>query len=304
MKNRFALFAAAGVAIASASAAHAATSFLSEWNLILAGDLTTTSETDASTIIGGNLTGTSNYSVHFVSASDNTGLAVGGNVLSGNLQINNGGDFRLTGANVGGGAINLNGGGSLISDPAVPARVASLIAQAQSAQTYFAGLTANGSVDGGGNFNAVPTLIGADNVAVYSINGSQIESLGGINLSFGSATTVIINYYADNGMHVADLTAPPNFTGGFGSQSNSSKILWNFVDATTININNNFNGAILAPDAHINLTGGGINGSVVAASMYMTAEVRQNLYTGHMPAPGAGVALAIAGLGLAGRRRR
>lgn len=292
-------------ALIAASGASAANSFLSQWNLIVGGNLTNSSEVQGSAIIGGNLSGTSNYSTQLVTAPGNTGLAVGGNITSGNMQINSGGNFRIAGANTGGGNINRNGGGAYINDPTVTSTISSLMNQARSTQTYYAGLIANSTFNSNGNqgtFNSTPSMIGSDNVAVFSINASQVANLGdSVNINLGSATSIIINV---NGQGAAvDFSSPPNMVGNF-NQSNSSKIVWNFLNTPTLTINNNFSGAVLAPDTHLNLTGGGINGTVVVASMTMNSVVRRNLYVGHIPAPGASVALVLAGAGLAIRRRR
>ena len=69
-------------------------------------------------------------------------------------------------------------------------------------------------------------------------------------------------------------------------------------------MNNSFNGAALAPFADLQLTGGGMNGSVVVDNVsVMNAEIRNFNYTGFVPAPGAGALIAL-GLCLAGSRRR
>jgi len=276
-------------------------SILSDWNLIVANNLNTTSETDGSALIGGSVLGTSNYSTHSVTASNGDGLAVGGNIGAGiNIQINNGGNLRISGSVLG--AVNYNGGGGLINDPGVPAMVSAAMAEAQSISAYLSTLTPNGSVDGAGNMNAVPTLLDGQLVAVYSITQAQFNVLGQLNLNFGAAQSVIINFiHSGNG--IADLIAPPNIIGGF-NQANSSKILWNFGDATSLLVNNSFNGAALAPFADLQLTGGGMNGSVVVDNVsVMNAEIRDFNYTGFLPAPGAGALLAL-GLGFAGTRRR
>lgn len=290
---------AVGAVLAAGTVAQAG--YINEWNLIVRNDLFTTSETDASALIGGSLMGTSNFATHFVSASNGDGLAVGGNIGAGiNAQINNGGNLRIAGSVLG--TANLNGGGSQINDPGVSSMITGAFNEANALSAYFAGLTANGTVDGGGNMNAVPANIGGDLVAVYTLNQTQVNSLGQLNLNFGAADTVIINFVPGPG-GVADLIAPPNIIGGF-SQANSSNILWNFPGTTSLLVNNSFNGAVLAPDADLQLTGGGINGSVIVDSVsVMNAEIRQNLYTGHIPAPG-GAAAALLGIGLASARRR
>ena len=307
MRHRSLLISAISVA-SLACAAHAG-SVLTDWNVIVRGNVFSTSEVDGSALIGGNLGGSaSNYAVQGVTASNGDGLAVAGNIGV-NVQINNGGNLRLGGAAFG--AVNLNGvGGTQINDSAVSSMVTSAINQVVAMQASLSSLAANGTIDGAGNMNASPTNIGGANVAVYSFNISTIQSFGQLNLNMGSADTVILNVTSNNG--VIDLVAPPNLLGGF-NQNNSSKILWNFVDATEITVNNTFNGALIAPDADLRILGGAINGTVVVGSIsQQDAEIRRHTYTGWLPPQDeppviplpAGGAMAMAGLFAIGARRR
>lgn len=296
-------------AIAVASSAQCA-SVLSDWNLIVRHDLHGTSEVDGSALVGGNVSGTMNYSVKGVTASSGDGLAIGGNLSAGAIaNINNGGNLRIAGSMLG--IRNLNGGGSQINDAGVNSLVSSAFTEVVALQSALASLTSNGMIDGAGNMNASPVSVNGANVAVYSFNIATIQALGQLNLNFGAADTVVLNVTSDNG--VVDLVAPPNLIGGF-SQSNSSRIIWNFVDATEVVVNNTFNGALLATDADLRVLGGGINGSVVVNSVsQLDAEIRRYNYNGWLPPedemppavplPGAG-ALGFAGLLAVGARRR
>lgn len=296
--RRAALAAASSIALAAPALAAGP---LSEWNLIVHNDLKSTSEVDGSALIGGSITqGTSNYSTQGVTALNGAGLAVGGNINAGvTVNINNGGSLRIGGSVVG--IANRNGGGALINDPGITAQVNDIFTQLSTTSLALASLAPNGSVSGDGNMNAVPTLIDGQLVAVYSFTNASIQSLGQLNLNFGSANSVIINVSSTAGL--IDLISPPNIIGGF-NQANSSRILWNFFDATSVIINNSFNGALLAPGADLKLLGGGINGAVAVNNIsQQSAEIRRFNYTGYIPAPGASSILAAAGL-FAARRRR
>jgi choice-of-anchor A domain-containing protein len=292
----------ASIAILSAVAGTSAADVFSDWNLVVRNNLNITSEVDGSALIGGSVFGTSNYAVQGVTSSTGDGLVVGGNLESGsNYQINNGGNLRISG-NVNGNA-NLNGGGSTIVDPAVTNMVNNAMLQASNLSTYFSGFGATGSIDNAGNMSASTVAVDAQDVAFYNITQADVTGLGQLNLNFGSADTVVINFDAATSGGIADFNAPPNLIGDF-NQNNSTRILWNFLNTTQLNINNSFSGAILATDAQLNLTGGGINGSVFVDSVgIMNAEIRRHTYTGAVPTPSTFALLGMSGLVIARRRR-
>lgn len=278
--RRLAVCAASWLVVWAASCGAAQASLLQDWNLIVRTNLQSTSEVDGSALVGGNVTGASNYSVQGVTAPDGAGLAVGGNVGPSPLNINHGGDLRLTGSKLG--PVNLNGGGSLINDPAIPATVAAQFAYLYGLTTALDTLPANGILDGAGNMNAAPAFLDGQWVAVYNLTAASFAGLGQLNLNMGIANTVIINVAA-NGSGVVNLVAPPNMIGGF-NQANSTRILWNLYDATQVTVNNSFNGSLLAPYADLQLLGGGINGTVAVDSVSaQNAEVRRFTYSGYLP---------------------
>lgn len=297
------LGAAAITIVASASLAHAGV--LSDWNLVVRTNVTSSSEVDGSALIGGQLGGnSSNYAVQNVFAPNNVGLAVAGGVIGGNKQVNNGRNFRYTTAPTA--TVNLNGGGNAAFDATIGAQVANAFTQVSAISAALSSLTPNGTVDGGGNMNAAPVLISGQRIAVYSINAASLGSLGQLNLNFGTADAVIINVAAVAGL--VNFQAPPNFLGGF-NQANASRIIWNLPDATLVRVNNTFNGALLAVNADLKVLGGGMNGSVVVNSISeQNAEIRRFNYNGwvpdtNIPAPGVASIMALAGLAATRRRR-
>jgi choice-of-anchor A domain-containing protein len=278
----------------------AAPSLFNGYNLVVRNNVNSTSEVDGSALIGGNLNGASNYAVQGVTALNGAGLSVGGTVSNGPISINNGGNFRFGGSvNT---LVNRNGGGSSTSVSTITSEVTAAFAQATSVSSFLSSLSANGTLDGAGNMNASPVLLDGRRIAVYNLSPSMWAGLGQLNLNFGSADSVIINVNTAPGATVS-FSAPPNFVGGL-NQANSSRILWNIPSAGVININNNFNGALLAPNAALNLLGGGLNGTVIVDSIpNQAAEIRRSVYTGFIPTPGSAALLALAGLTAARRRR-
>jgi choice-of-anchor A domain-containing protein len=288
-----------GVAVCVSAACVASGSTLTSWNLIVRNSVTSTSEVDGSSLIGGSISGTFNTSIQGVTAPAGVGLALGG-TISGTVQVNSAGNARVTSL-----AVNpIMNGGTRTVDATVPAQVASAMSEAAALSAHLAGLAANGSVDGAGNMSASPVLLGGQRVAIYNLSSSLFNGpLGQLNLQFGAADSVIINVDATATGGTVDLIAPPNLIGGF-SQANSGRILWNFRATSQLIVNNTFNGAALATDANLRLLGGAMNGTVVVNSVsQLDAEIRRSTYSGYIPAPGAAAGVALAGM-LAARRRR
>lgn len=278
--RRLAVCAASWLVAWTVSCGVAQAGLLQDWNLIVRTNLQSTSEVDGSALVGGSVTGTSNYAVQGVTDPNGSGLAVGGNVGPSPLNINHGGNLRLTGSKLG--PVNLNGGGALINDPTIPATVTAQFAYLYGLTTALETLPANGILDGAGNMTAAPTFLDGQWVAVYNLTAASLTGLGQLNLNMGIANTVIVNVAA-NGSGAVNFVAPPNMIGGF-NQGNSTHILWNLYDATQVTVNNSFNGSLIAPYADLKLLGGGINGTVAVDSVStQSAEVRRFTYTGYLP---------------------
>ena len=286
-------------AAATASGAFASSSPLSNWNLITRSYVTSSSEVDGSALIGGYLDGgASNYAIHGLTDAGGVGLAVGGNINGGPKSVN-AGSLRYGGSlNT---IVNMNGGGMLITDNTVASQAAAAMNTVSGISMFLAGLSANSTMDGGGNLNATPTLIDGQLVAVFNISAASVQSLGQLNLHIGTAQSVIINMPSAGGL--VDLQGAPNIIGDF-SKANSSRILWNFFDASSVLVNNSFRGALVAPNAALQVLGGGIDGSVAVDRITaQNAEIRSSVYTGYIPAPGAASLCVLAGA-VAARRRR
>ena len=285
-----------------AVATHADADMFTQWNLMVRHDLASTSEVAGSALIGGNLSGTSNYAVHGATAFNGDGLAVGGNITGNSaVHVNSGGNLRIGGTVQPGSRVDMNGGGLRINDASLSTTVDAVFEEVEAISASLADLTANGVLDRAGNLTASPTFMNGYNVAVYNLMNDDLQRLGQLNLVMGSADSVILNVFSTDG--VVDLAAPPNIIGDF-NQRNSPRILWNMPDATSVLVNNSFSGALFAPYGDLKLLGGGINGTVAVNSFSrMGAEVRGLTYTGYVPEPVSLWLLSVGGV-LALRRRR
>ena len=124
--------------------------------------------------------------------------------------------------------------------------------------------TANADyVVGGKKYGVVTTTLA---------NLASEQNFGGINNNGNDATFVIVT--GDG----ANYTLP-----NLNSYTGANRVIFDFVDATTLKFGGTWNGTILAPLATITQQGGVIDGTVVVASMTQSMELHQNnLFTGDL----------------------
>ncbi len=287
--------------IALAAGASSA-SVITSYNQIVLGNLQTGQDTEGRLFVGGNLSGSSAQVGTQLAPLSFVGvdvLRVGGNTTINNLQVE-AGNFRRSGGRTG--SLNMNGGGTEIVDPSVAASVSSFSADLFATSASLAGMATDSSVQvpsgqpGPMRFIATP---GLDGVAVFSISASTLTSslVQQYELVTGGATSIVINVTGSSASFNAG-----NFVGNWQNAAVRATTIWNFSQATSLTIDRNFNGAILAPSAHLtNSTA--IDGSVFVGSMTQNGEVHLPGYTGVVPAPGTAVLAGLGGLIMAARRR-
>ncbi len=75
-----------------------------------------------------------------------------------------------------------------------------------------------------------------------------------------------------------------NFQGSNEAQALAwTKVLWNFADATTINVNGSWRGSILAPTANATFNNGALIGQVVVNNLDTTSELYDVHFGGQFP---------------------
>jgi choice-of-anchor A domain-containing protein len=281
----------------------AGTDVLKTWNLVVLGDLTSSSEVEGRTFVGGDLNGnSSNYQIQPIAASSTgtPGLTVVGDVNGGSKNLNNG-SGAVVGGNVNSG-LNLNGaaqtvlvGGSIsntnvnqntvnsglaASDPAFAQNLTqqkSLIetsmtglSHTMSTQASNSQLTITGNT---GTFNAQPDSSG---VAVFNISAADLDKIGEIKFNLNGADTAIVNVSGTS------INLNDNFLGG--TQNLGEHVIWNFPEATSLALSTAWGGSVLAPTAAAT-TGNYIQGSAVFGSLVQNGEMHIGTYTGNYTAP-------------------
>ncbi len=247
---------------------------LTDYNLVVIGDRNGSSEVEGRVLIGGNANGSfSNVGFNggnLGNASPVDSLTVLGN-LTANANIQSG-RLRVLGAISG--QINNNSGNSsnvfYDSTTAVPTR-SQIANELTNDSTYFSGLTSTGTVTLPQNvanhdlvLNGHPN---ANGLTVFAINGSILNDPQGnqIRLNANGASNIVINVTGTN------VVVGHTFGGDFSNLR--SHILFNFVNASTLSISNQFTASILAPLANFNSQNANVDGGVFVNQLTQSNEI-------------------------------
>jgi len=188
-----------------------------------------------------------------------------------------------------------------------------------SASQAYAAMSANGTVanpyaeqwvfSGNSDLN-IFNVDGSDLAHLASLtfegdmNSTYVINVAGVNIDFGSLGDKIGGFFSDAGKMAVDVNIFDEFSG---------KILFNFFEATDLDLYGSIFGSVLAPNADVWVQGGGdggaLNGSLWANSISGYGQINNIGFTGSGPSasvPGpATLPLMIAGLaGLFWQARR
>ncbi len=294
---------------------------LSEYNLIVLNDLASTSEVEGKTLIGGDLSGTSNYGIRLTQNDSSNGdaLVIAGDLVSGSTVNANGQSVVIAGNN--NGQVNA----SSVSSDASEYDFDLIKSEFVNFSGYLSELAVNSILTTSTNGQPGPASfeVGSDigtDVAVFNITSEEFFSNNSIqqydvDLNGQSPSAIVINV---SGEVIDDSNFSGNGVGNIVTDAFRENIIWNFFEATDIDLVKQLNGSLLAPFADLsNATP--IEGSVVVNNFDQDGEVHDALFAGtinydvaddsqdsvvDVPAPSSMIIFASALIGLGLWRRK
>ncbi|MBA4294253.1 hypothetical protein C0431_14935 [bacterium] len=269
-----------------------------DFNGVIFGNVSAQSgESDGALAVGGNFTVQNNYQVSIngaaanptIGGATNLGLYVGGNVGAGqnpgSLQVNNGRNAYVGGSVTGTPTMN---GGTLFTNSGLV--TPTFFAQQLSYSTFQSSLLAGlggGAVNTSNPNNYSITLSNVGGLNVFAINGALLSGGKTLDVIGGNGTETIV-------FNVSGSTVNwgTNFNGS------TTRTLWNFYEATTLNVNERLlRGSALAVGATVN-QGQNIDGTLIASNLNVSngAELHWHEFEGVTPVPEP---LTLVGFGIA-----
>lgn len=286
-------FALSGIAASPSFAGTlSAATILSDFNGVIYGNASTPSDVEGALVVGGSFSGATIYNNPTANQTQPPGfgaLTVFGSTSGNPININNGGSAYVGGSH--GAKVNFNGGGGYISAP--PVTLSSIETTLNTLSSSLSSLAANSSLPAPNNNEVISAKPNASGLAVFNVTAADLAAIPSYNFSLNGAKTVIVNV---SGSSVSFNANDESGTTG------ANNIIWNFYQATSVNLGTQIAGTILAPKANVT-NGNQIDGDLIAASWTGSGELHDYAFDGVLspvPLPAALPLFGAALLGLGG----
>ncbi len=216
--------------------------------------------------------------------------------VGGNFKNESGGNFAGSTLVKGPGATTSADGwylnqGSVVNGAAPSVEIidhAQISTDIKNTSDLYAAQTANGTVSN--PFSEQWVFNGNSDLNIFDFSGADLAHLSKLSFEGARDATYVFNVSGEN----IDFGSLGDNIGGwffYNEQMSvdlfddlSSKILFNFYEATSLDIYGSVFGSILAPLADVYYTNGAINGSLYANSISGDGQINNILFTGEGPA--------------------
>lgn len=145
---------------------------------------------------------------------------------------------------------------------------------------------------------------------VFTLEAAALASANHFVIDAPAGATVLVNITGNAGTMKGMGFDFRDYNGDGTGSTSMQKVLYNFVDATSLNIHSiGVKGSILAPKANVTFQNGNIDGQLIAGSLEGNGEAHQYAFEGDLPSSlqvpePSSLLLAAAGGLLVLRRRR
>lgn len=285
----FAVAAIASLSLSNpASATLSAGTILADFNAVIYGNATTPSDVEGAIVVGGDASAATIYNNPTSGTLAGFGaLTVYGNTSGNSINIDNGGSAYVAGTK--GAPVNFNGGGSYIAAPSYS--ITDFQTPLNGLSQSLSLLAATSYLPATGNNEVISATPGSDGIAVYNITAAQLSAIPSFQIMLNGASTVVFNVSGNATYNANDESGT----------TGANNIIWNFYDATSVAINTQIGGTVLAPHANVS-NGNQIDGALVAASWTGSGELHDYAFNGTLPSTNVPepATLAILGVGCLG----
>jgi choice-of-anchor A domain-containing protein len=291
---------ALGCALATAASATpiSDTTILDDFNAVIYGDASTSADIEGAAVIGGNFSGATVYNNPTSGVPSGYGaLTVFGSTTGNTINIDNSGNAYVGGTK--GATISFNGGAYIGAPPNTISDFETAMNGLSSSLSTLTPTSSVGTLTPPVNnlvINAVPNGSG---IAVIDLTAAQLAEISSFSINLNGASSLIIN--------VSGTTV--NFSANDESgTTGANNIIWNFYQATSVDLSTQIGGTVLAPNADVT-NNNQIDGVLVASEWTGQGELHDWAFDGNLPGDPvpepATLALVAAGLlGLTLLRRR
>jgi len=274
---------------------------LQDFNAVIFGNATTTSDIEGAAVIGGKFSGATVYTnPESARLSGYGALTVFGSTSGNPINLDDGGSAFVGGSE--GAKINFNGGGRYI--PAPSSDIENFQSTFTALSQSLATISANNTLPTAGNNEVISATHTTNGVAVFDITAAQLSSIPSYQIALDGAKSVIFN--------VSGSTVSFNANDESGV-TGASDIIWNFYQAKSVTLGAQIAGSVLAPLANVT-NENQIDGTLVANSWTGNGELHDYPYLGTLPTNCVSAApepstwalllAGIGGIGLVLRRAR